>query len=108
MGLFFKNDIRLRSHLNRLKLSEEKEREIFESQDPILSIVEAVLGTNLTIDETAHLVYEYQMDSLQRIELLMYLEKWIGKKIPQEDHNLSYFFSVAGIREYIKDKIFEV
>ncbi len=107
MELLFQKEIRMKNHLESLEANEVRE-DIFRSVDPIQKIVQTVLKMDTKIEENSHLIYDYQMDSLQFTEMVFLLERLVLKKFPEEDRSLSYFYSISGIREYLKEKIYLV
>lgn len=106
MKLLFQSEIRIKNHIESLELNSAKEELLFQAEDPIQKIVQIVLKQETKVDETAHLIYDYQMDSLQFVEMVFLLERFVGKQFPEEDRSLSYFYSVSGIREYLQERIY--
>lgn len=74
------------------------------SDTSVSEIIQSILGYEPK--ENQHLVYDCGMDSILYTELFLKLEQKIGAKIPEEDKQTSYFASVAGIEEYIAEKIY--
>ncbi|EMY70178.1 non-ribosomal peptide synthetase [Leptospira vanthielii] len=70
----------------------------------VLEILESILG--IQPEPNKHLVYDYGMESIQYIDLILKLEKKIEHKIPEEDKQTSYFASLSGIEEYIREKLY--
>ncbi|MCW7492594.1 AMP-binding protein [Leptospira sp. 2 VSF19] len=81
-----------------------KNQKQIDSHFSVREILESILG--LKPEENKHLVYDYGMDSIQYTELILKLERKIEHKIPEEDKQTSYFASLSGIEEYLKEKLY--
>ncbi|XDD56027.1 phosphopantetheine-binding protein [Leptospira sp. WS4.C2] len=81
-----------------------KTSKLIDSHSSVVEILESILGLKPEPDK--HLVYDYGMDSIQYADLILRLEKKIEHTIPEEDKQTSYFGSLSGIEEYIKEKIY--
>lgn len=75
-----------------------------DANTPIGIILKSILGYEPKPND--HLVYDCGMDSILFTEMMMKLEEKLGTKIPEEDKQTSYFVSLSGIEEYVKEKLY--
>ncbi|MCW7505895.1 non-ribosomal peptide synthetase [Leptospira paudalimensis] len=90
----------------RLQSLKEKGKNIqnINSETTIPEILESILGSVPKPDQ--HFIYDCGMDSILFSELILKLEKKIGYPIPEEDKQTGYLFSLSGLEEYIREKLY--
>ncbi|TGM71837.1 acyl-CoA synthetase [Leptospira levettii] len=90
----------------RLQSLKEKGKNIqtINSETTIPEILESILGSVPKPDQ--HFIYDCGMDSILFSELVLKLEKKIGHPIPEEDKQTGYFFSLSGLEEYVREKLY--
>ncbi|EMY59890.1 non-ribosomal peptide synthetase [Leptospira terpstrae] len=86
------------------QITKVKNTNSIDSHSSVMEILESILG--IKPEPGKHLVYNYGMDSIQYMDLILKLERKIEYKIPEEDKRTSYFASLSGIEEYIREKLY--